>query len=180
MVADRRVPDPTQPLRNLTVFDGFSDIAVNSSEVIPLSGFLTPPTGTVNARVNIIAYEGDRGATGDSAFLNATRLATPSSPGTNFFNGTNDLDGRSVTTRTPADDNMLGFDIMRLGVPDAIPNSATQRHRHRQHDERALLRRLVRHPDRHVRPGLHVEHEVVDEPRRARRRRCPVTSSSTR
>ena len=116
--------NPTQPLRNLTVFDGFSDIAVNSSEVIPLSGFLTPPAGTVNARVNILAYEGDRGATGDSAFLNSTRLATSSSPGTNFFNGTNDLDGRNVRTRTPADDNMLGFDIMRLGVPDAIPNSA--------------------------------------------------------
>ena len=71
-----------------------------------------------------MAYEGDRGATGDSAFLNATRMATAASPGTNFFNGANDLDGRNVTTRAPADDNMLGFDIARTGVPGAIPNSA--------------------------------------------------------
>ena len=43
--------DPTQPLRNLTVFNGFSDIAVNSSEQIPLTGFVTPPApAVVNAR----------------------------------------------------------------------------------------------------------------------------------
>ncbi len=117
--------DPTQPLRNLTVFNGFSDIAVNSSEQIPLSGFVTPPApAVVNARINIAAYEGDRGATGDSAFLNSTRMATSASPGTNFFNGANDLDGRNVLTRAPADDNMLGFDIARTGVPGAIPNDA--------------------------------------------------------
>ena len=61
------------------------------------------------------------GRRGDSAFLNSTRLATSPSPGTNFFNGTNDLDGTSVTTRTPADDNMLGFDITRTGVPGRHP-----------------------------------------------------------
>ena len=149
------------------MFDGFSDIAVNSSEVITVSGFVTRRPAPSTPGSNILAYEGDRGATGDSAFLNATRMATASSPGTNFFNGTNDLDGRSVTTRTPADDNMLGFDIMRTGVPDAIPNGATNATDHRQHDERALLRRLVRHPDRRVRPRLLDEHEDVDEPRRA-------------
>ena len=87
---------------------------------------------------------------------------------------------RSVTTRTPADDNMLGFDIARTGVPGAIPNSATSRDGHRQHHERALLRRLVRHPDRRVRPGLHLEPQVGHQPRRARPRGARRLRSSTR
>ena len=117
--------DPTEPLRNLTVFDGFSNVAVGSSETITISGFLTPLDGTVDARLGMIAYDGDKGAAGDEAFLNSTRLATDLSPGTNFFNGSNDRDGRNVTTRTPADVNMLGYDIMQLGVPNAIPNEET-------------------------------------------------------
>jgi len=116
--------DPTEPLRNLTVFDGFSDVGSNSSETIPISGFLAPLSGTVDARLGMVAYEGDRGATGDAAFLNTTRLATPLSPGTNFFNSSNDRDGTNVTARTPADANMLGFDIKQLGVPGVIPNGA--------------------------------------------------------
>ena len=91
--------DPTEPLRNLTVFDGFSNVRVGSSESITISGFLAPLDGTVDARLGMIAYDGDKGAAGDEAFLNTTRLATDLSPGTNFFNGSNDLDGRNVTTR---------------------------------------------------------------------------------
>jgi hypothetical protein len=37
--------DPTQPLRNITVFDGFSNVRIGSSESITISGFLTRPTG---------------------------------------------------------------------------------------------------------------------------------------
>ena len=52
-----------------------------------------------------------------------------------------------------------------------------------EHDERALLRRLVRHPDRHLRPRLHDEPQDGDEPRRARpggdRRRASSTRSPT-
>lgn len=114
--------DSTQPLRNLTVFDGFSDVGANSSETINISGFLAPLAGAVDARLALVAYEGDKGGTGDQAFLNTTRLATALSPGTNFFNGSNDRDGQSTTDRQPADVNMLGFDIMRLGVSGAIGN----------------------------------------------------------
>ena len=117
--------DPTQPLRNLTVFDGFTDVGVGEAETITIAGFLAPLTGAVDARVGKVAYEGDRGFTGDEAFLNTTRLGTALSSGTNLFNSTNDLDGTSVTTRQPADVNMLGFDLKQLGVPGAIPNGAT-------------------------------------------------------
>ena len=41
---------------------------------------------------------------------------SPLSQSNNFFNGTNDNNGASVTTRNPADLNMLGFDIKNLGA----------------------------------------------------------------
>jgi large repetitive protein len=45
---------PSQPLRNLTVFDGFGQVstasAADSVLNIPISGFLTPPAGPVKSR----------------------------------------------------------------------------------------------------------------------------------
>ena len=79
----------------------------------------------MNARIGLVAYEGDLGSTGDRAVLNGTQLATSLSQGTNFFNGTNDDNGTLVTRRTPPDRNMLGFDIKNFDAPGILPNSAT-------------------------------------------------------
>ncbi len=79
----------------------------------------------------MVAYDGDRGTTGDRALVLGaapdpdTLLGTNVSPGTNFFNGTHDLDGTDMTTRSPSDRNMLGYDVKDIGAPGAIPNSAT-------------------------------------------------------
>ena len=116
--------DPTAPLRNLTVFDGFSEVGSNSDETITVGPFVAPQLGPVDTRLGMVAYEGDLGNVGDEAFLAQTRLATAQSGGTNFFNGTNDLDGTIVTARQPAHVNMLGFDIKQLGVPNANRNDA--------------------------------------------------------
>src|SRR6478609_2254038 len=116
---------PSLPLRNLTVFDGLADVGQNDPQPITISGFTTPVTGTVNARIGVIAYEGDRGSTGDRATLNNTQLATTLSQGTNFFNGANDNNGTLVRARNPADVNMLGFDIKNFDAPGILANSAT-------------------------------------------------------
>ena len=92
---------PSLPLRNLTVFDGLADVGQNDPQSITISGFRTPVTGLVNARIGIVAYEGDRGSTGDPAVLDGTQLATPLSPGTNFFNSTDDDNGTLVTGAAP-------------------------------------------------------------------------------
>lgn len=116
---------PGLPLRNLTVFDGFNVVGAGSPQTINVSGFQAPLSGTVDAQLSMVAYEGDLSQTGDYAKLDNTQLATPLSPGSNFFDSSNEYDGQEVTTRTPADKNMLGFDVKNLGASGAIPNGAT-------------------------------------------------------
>ncbi|NYJ01717.1 putative repeat protein (TIGR01451 family)/fimbrial isopeptide formation D2 family protein/LPXTG-motif cell wall-anchored protein [Nocardioides thalensis] len=116
---------PGLPLRNLTIFDGFSAVGSGTPETVTVSGFTAPLSGPVDTQLSMVAYEGDLSTSGDFARLNNTQLADGISPGSNFFNGTNDLYGTSVTTRSPADRNMLGYDIKNLGASGAIPNGAT-------------------------------------------------------
>ncbi len=116
---------PGLPLRNLTVFDGFADVGRGDPQAIALSGFRTPVSGPVETQLGMVAYEGDYSTSGDTARLNDTQLSTaPLSRGSNFFNGTNDTDGVSVPTRTPAHVNMLGYDVKNLAA-SGIPNGAT-------------------------------------------------------
>jgi large repetitive protein len=117
---------PGLPLRNLTVFDGFDVVGRGSPQNVDVSGFLAPQSGPVDAQLTMVAYEGDLAQTGDFTRLNSTQLGTPLSPGSNFFNSTNDVSGTSVPTRTPAHRNMLGFDIKNMGASGAIPNGATE------------------------------------------------------
>ena len=59
--------DQTQPVRNLLLYLGLE----KSGGVDTLSGFCTPATGTVPARVAVTAMEGDAKATGDGLLLGA-------------------------------------------------------------------------------------------------------------
>ena len=76
-------PTATRPSRCGTspCSTGSPTWASTAPRSIPISGFLAPLTGPVDARLGIVAYEGDHGGTGDSAFLNQTRLATALSTG---------------------------------------------------------------------------------------------------
>ncbi|QGQ18122.1 DUF11 domain-containing protein [Cellulomonas sp. JZ18] len=116
---------PGIPLRNLTVFDGFDVVGARNPQSVTVSGFRAPLAGTVDAQLTMVAYEGDLAQTGDFTRLVNTQLATALSPGSNFFDSANGLSGQSVQSRTPADRNMLGFDIKNLGASGAIPNGAT-------------------------------------------------------
>ncbi|QAY69456.1 DUF11 domain-containing protein [Xylanimonas protaetiae] len=116
---------PGLPLRNLSVFDGFDVIEAGRPQTITVSGFQAPQAGTVDTQLTMVAYEGDLSQTGDFTRLNNTQLATAVSPGSNFFDSINSRNAASVTTRNPADRNMLGFDIKNLGASGAIPNGAT-------------------------------------------------------
>ncbi|WP_136520072.1 DUF11 domain-containing protein [Cellulomonas telluris] len=116
---------PGLPLRNLTVFDGFDVVQQGRPQSVTVAGFLAPRSGTVDAQLTMLVYEGDLSQTGDYTRLNSTQLATPLSPGSNFFDSSNDVSGTSVATRTPAHRNMLGVDIKNLGASGAIRNSAT-------------------------------------------------------
>ena len=61
--------NPTMTLRNLTVFDGFADISNGNPATVSISGFLAPRSGPVETQLGMVAYEGDRGSTGDQAVV---------------------------------------------------------------------------------------------------------------
>ena len=118
--------DVTQPARNLTVFDGFAQVANGATTTIPVSGFRTPLDGDVNTQLGFVSYEGDINLAGDSLALNGTTLSDAQHPAVNFFNsGISDL-GSPVTGKSPDYANQLGFDAGVFAVPaGVVPNNST-------------------------------------------------------
>jgi uncharacterized repeat protein (TIGR01451 family) len=122
------------PLRNLTVFDGYADVQGDSTTVT-LNGFLTPPSGSFQTSVGVVAYEGDRGLTGDSLILNGTALTDTLNDPNNFFNSTISSPDPSQSTRGPAStsfparnpgyNDQLGFDAKVVDASGILANSAT-------------------------------------------------------
>ncbi len=132
---------PTAPWRNITLFDGFDFVQVQGGQSLvvgPLdfTGFQTPASGNVDARVTVWTTEGDRTITGDYMSLGGLSNtcdglekqvgSDPAHPLDNFFNSSIFSDGAPVAGRTPGFDNQLGFDLTTLAVPeDTIANGAT-------------------------------------------------------
>jgi uncharacterized repeat protein (TIGR01451 family) len=125
--------DTAQPARNLTIFDGFTSVTSGTGAVaINLSGFRTPPAGPVRTTLGVVAFEGDRGSTGDSLTLNTTLLKDAANPGpppstvaANFFNSTIGADGVPFTAKQPNYLNQLGFDADLVNADGILPNGAT-------------------------------------------------------
>ena len=119
--------DPTQPARNLTVFDGLATISQSTSAAtLPLSGFTTPLTGPVRSVVGLISSEGDRTSTGDSATLNSAPLSDDLNPPNNVFNSSISQLRRALrpprcpTTSTNSDRTPNSF-----GADGVLANAAT-------------------------------------------------------
>ncbi|WP_026423909.1 CARDB domain-containing protein [Actinokineospora inagensis] len=120
--------NPALPLRNLRVFEGFADITSatgNSSVDIPVSGFLTPTTGNVNASVGVVAWEGDYGTTGDALKLAGTTLSDATRPANNFFDSRISDGGVDQLGRNPANLNNFGVDIGRIATTNVLANGST-------------------------------------------------------
>ena len=107
LVARRGLSGRTQPARNLTIFDGFAQVANGATTTIPVSGFRTPIDGDVNTQLGFVSYEGDINLAGDSLALNGTTLSDAAHPAVNFFDS-GDLqprlsrDGQIARLREPA------------------------------------------------------------------------------
>ncbi|MCX6392159.1 MAG: isopeptide-forming domain-containing fimbrial protein [Actinobacteria bacterium] len=117
--------DPTEPLRNLTVFDGLTIVSSSAFVDIPLSGFKTPTTGTVKTTIGVVAAEGDWGATGDYLTLNDQLLTDAVHPANNTENSTIANRGVHVTTKTPNWVNQLGYDSSLFQADGFLSNGAT-------------------------------------------------------
>ncbi|WP_460841362.1 DUF7507 domain-containing protein [Nocardioides marmoraquaticus] len=123
--------DPSAPLRDLNVFNGYASVTGNETVDATISGFLTPPSGAVNAKIGSVTYEGDAGLTGDFLAVNCanngpcTRLADAQSPSANFFGSRVTNAGANLANRNPANVNTLGLDAKVVDAAGVIPNSAT-------------------------------------------------------
>jgi uncharacterized repeat protein (TIGR01451 family) len=118
--------DPTQPARDLSVFDGFASVTTSDTSpvTVNVSGLLTPPAGPVKTRVGAIAYEGDAGTTGDFIKLNGTLLSNGSNPSNNFFNSSSTVLGTQIPG-DPLQPNTLGFDADIVQADGILANNAT-------------------------------------------------------
>ena len=115
-----------EPPRNLTVFDGLQSVTQGKPAVtIPVSGFQTPLSGPVRTKLGFVAYEGDRGLTGDSATLDGKTLSDKANAANNFFNSAISLNGQNFTDKTPDYVNQLGFDAKLIGIDGLLANGAT-------------------------------------------------------
>ncbi|MGL4598632.1 MAG: hypothetical protein ACRCYO_14035, partial [Bacteroidia bacterium] len=107
-----------EDMRNLTIFNGLANItgAIGSLDV-PVSGFLTPPSGPVNLDIGIMAFDGDRGFNGDSLLFRGgtnpsfVSLANAVNPAGDMFNSTSSRNGVQTPWRLPSFNNNLGVDI---------------------------------------------------------------------
>lgn len=126
--------DLDQPLRNLSVFDGW--LIANSAAApldIQVTGFTTPLTGPVTSRLGVLAWDGDRNE--EDAFVglqfgpdaaNLSNVSNAANTADNFWNSTISVDGTMLTTgMVPAYRNTLGMDLDVLSPNVPLPNGAT-------------------------------------------------------
>lgn len=114
--------NPAETIKNMSIFDGLVSISGTTTRNINISGFLTPPSGPLNAEVGFVAWEGDLGISGDRARLNGHYLSDAQHPSTNFFDSRISHNGVLFTDRNPAYPNSLGMDAAWTTPP---PGSVT-------------------------------------------------------
>lgn len=118
--------DTTQPVRNLTVFDGLR--VIRSSDpptTITVSGFRTPPSGTVKTELGLVTYEGDLGIVGDTAALAGVPLSDAQHPQSNYFDSALSVGGQPMPGRSPSYANQFGYDIAFQNADGILANNAT-------------------------------------------------------
>ncbi len=109
--------DPSEPLRNLAIFDGLDAVSNGNNQVATLSGFMVPNAG-FDGKLGVIAYEGDNQIAGDQLFFDGgAPLTDAQNPAGNFFNGTRSRLGAAVSVAgdlpqlTGGPQSMSGIDL---------------------------------------------------------------------
>jgi uncharacterized repeat protein (TIGR01451 family) len=117
----------SEPYRNLSVYSGFERIN-NKTKSFPITNILTPPVGTVIAKIGLIGYEGDFSDARDSAKLGGVTIPKPVdtlNPTTNLFNSTISRLGTRFSTKNPDYVNQLGYDIDMMDATGVLANNIT-------------------------------------------------------
>ncbi|MFF0107026.1 DUF3344 domain-containing protein [Streptomyces hirsutus] len=119
--------NPAEPLRHLSLWDGFAPLGARTGPEVGLSG-LDLAAGA-EGEVGLVAYNGDRGTTGDSLTLTSGTpastvvLADAANPADDVLNSTISGPGRAAPARVPAHANTLGYDsdVFALGKGPLYP-----------------------------------------------------------
>ncbi len=112
---------PGEPVRSLTLVDGFDRISSTQPSSTSVNGFLIPSMG-ISGKLGIVAYGGDFQKTGDSLACNGTNLTNVLNPSDNIFNSTHSDFGSAVsrvgdlpqTTGQPGSLNGLDLDVIDI------------------------------------------------------------------
>ncbi|WP_240649459.1 DUF3344 domain-containing protein [Streptomyces sp. Z26] len=123
--------NPREPLRRLALWDGrTATAAVEGTRSLRVDGFRVPRGA--RGSVGLVAYNGDRGATGDSVTVGRTggrapgvRLHDAANPATDVLNSTISDHGRTDGAgREPAHPNTLGLDSDVMDLTPALRDGA--------------------------------------------------------
>lgn len=120
--------DPAEPLRNLTVFDGYADVRPRDSWTETIRGFATPLNGDFDIRLGTVTFDGDINLRGDGLKINGREIGgSQSETGRpNLFDASISRLGERVRNKQPDFVNQLGVDIDVVTAAGAIENSATE------------------------------------------------------
>ncbi|WP_031013082.1 hypothetical protein [Streptomyces sp. NRRL F-5727] len=117
-----------EPLRRLSVWDGFETVGPRSGELrVALDGHRYPKD--TEGRLGVVAYDGDRGTSGDYLEVRTSRqkgtlLGDSANSVNDVLNSSITEFGRAGTTRFPAARNTLGYDSDIFDLRGALRQGA--------------------------------------------------------
>ena len=122
----------SEPPRNITLFDGFDEVSSEDVDGVAatISGFAVP-LAAFNAKLGVVAYEGDDQQGGDSLSWNMLPLSNAANLANNFFNGTRSFLGTPVSVMgdlpqlTGAARSMSGIDLDILDITGIVTPGST-------------------------------------------------------
>ncbi len=121
--------DNTLTQKYISTENGYLNIIPSDLDTsFTYSGFMTPPAPLpINARYAIASLEGDLNFDGDNLLITnvggikQNLFTAPANSANNFFDSSISVDGAYSTSRTPASQNTLGFDVDIFDIPN--PNN---------------------------------------------------------
>ncbi len=119
--------DAAEAFHRIHVYDGFQVLqsgGVVTTDIV-LTDFLTPETGTVDGRLGLVSWEGDRALTGDTASFGGVAQSDALNPANDFFNSSITRDAAHVTTKNPNYVNQLGLDADDVSIDGDLGNGVS-------------------------------------------------------
>ncbi|MGE7391262.1 DUF3344 domain-containing protein [Streptomyces sp. NPDC004126] len=122
---------PQEPLRRVSVWDGFESLAAGAGEAagetVEVTGLEVAPGAA--GKAGVVAYDGDRGALGDSLTVTAdsgrrVNVSDSENPFNDVMNSTITEFGRPSFVRQPEHMNNLGYDADVFDLSPALSGGA--------------------------------------------------------